>query len=298
MSVRTRSNRVDGRESPVFERLVTEHLGLVDQVVNRVAARFPRHVDRDELRNAGALGLVEAARRYDPSMEVPFDRYATIRIRGAILDSTRSRDWATRLVRRQTRELTEAEATYAAENGKTPEREALATMLGVTPREVADRRARATGSVVLSLDFETPEGASPHEQLAEIAMDVVPDACLEHRETLGTLLEAVAELPGVHGQVVKRHYFNEELLQEIAADLGVTEARVSQIKSEAVAALRRYFGSIYEGVPEVDEDTPGKRTRAAFVERLTASSTWRSRLDAADPARMPAAQRQRALVGV
>ena len=83
------------RDGKTFEELVTEHLPLVDQVVARVSARFPRHVDRDELRNAGRLGLVEAARRYDPSTEVPFDRYAAIRIRGAILDSTRSRDWAT-----------------------------------------------------------------------------------------------------------------------------------------------------------------------------------------------------------
>lgn len=283
MTVRTGSRSKS--ELPPFEQLITEHLGLVDQVVSRVAVRFPRHVDRDELRNAGCLGLVEAARRYDPSMNVPFDRYAAIRIRGAILDSTRSRDWATRLVRRQSRELAEAEASYAAANGKAPERGALATMLGVSPREVADRRARAAGSVVLSLDFESPDGASPQEQLTEMAMDVVPEEWLEHRETLGTLLEAVTELPDVHGEVVRRHYFGEELLQDIAADFGVTEARISQIKSEAVVALRRYFGSMYEGVPDVSDDAPGKRTRAAFIARLTAQSTWKSRLAAAESTR-------------
>jgi RNA polymerase sigma factor for flagellar operon FliA len=80
-----------------IERLVREHLGLVHEVVNRVAAGFPRHVERDELIDAGRLGLVEAARRYDPSTGVPFERYAAIRIRGAVLDSTRTRDWVSRL---------------------------------------------------------------------------------------------------------------------------------------------------------------------------------------------------------
>lgn len=292
MGARTKT-RPNGGSTETHDSLITEHIGLVDQVVARVAARFPKHVDRDELRNAGLLGLVEAARRYDPSTEVPFDRYAAIRVRGAILDSTRSRDWATRLVRRQARELADAESSYAASNGRTPGKEALAAMLGVSPREVADRRARAAGSIVLSLDFETPDGVAPHEQITEMAIDVVPDHWLEHRETLGTLIEAVAELPGVHGDVVRRHYFGEELLQEIASDLGVTEARVSQIKSEAVAALRGYFGSMYDGVPEVADDTPGKRTRAAFLERLTQQSTWKSRLAAADPS-----HKERVLVGV
>jgi len=120
--------------------------------------------------------------------------------------------------------------------------------------------------------------------VVETALDGVPADWLEHRETIGTLLEAVTELPGVHGEVVRRHYFGEELLQQIADDLGVTEARVSQIKSEAVAALRGYFASMYDGVPEVADDMPGKRTRAAFLEKLTRQSTWKSRLASADPA--------------
>jgi RNA polymerase sigma factor FliA len=85
--------------------LVETHLHLVTHVVHQLAARFPRHVDRDELRGAGAAGLVDAAHRYDPTTGVPFARYASIRIRGAVLDATRSRDWATRRLRRDLREI-------------------------------------------------------------------------------------------------------------------------------------------------------------------------------------------------
>ena len=83
--------------------LIEANLPLVHHVVLQVAGHFPRHVDRQELARAGALGLVEAAQRFDPSRGVPFDRFAARRIRGAILDAVRAVDWAPRSVRAQAR---------------------------------------------------------------------------------------------------------------------------------------------------------------------------------------------------
>ena len=80
-------------------QLIEQHLPLVNHVVLQVAVRFPKYVDRQDLARAGALGLVEAARRYDVTRGVPFDRFAARRIRGAILDSVRAADWAPRSVR-------------------------------------------------------------------------------------------------------------------------------------------------------------------------------------------------------
>ena len=87
-------------QSAATRALVKRHLYLVDEVVGRLAAGFPRHVDRDDLWSAGALGLVDAAARYDARTEVPFVSYATVRIRGSAIDSTRRRDWTARSVRR------------------------------------------------------------------------------------------------------------------------------------------------------------------------------------------------------
>ena len=283
------------RSNDRVEDLVRNYLTLVEQVVCRVAARFPRHVERAELVSAGALGLVEAAQRYDEALGVPFDRYAAIRIRGAILDSTRSRDWVSRSVRRQSRELVEAESELTARSGRRPEAAEIAGSLGIAEAEVTARRARAAESMLLSLDYEAEGSPATHERLIEQDRDALPDAALAHREAVGTLRQAIAELPGNHGEVVRRYYYGGELLQEIAADLGVTEARISQINSEAIATLRRFFATIYEGVPEVDERTPGKRSRAAYLERLTRESSWKSRMAAVDA---PLETRKRVAVSV
>ena len=106
-SCRTRMQPSQGASSMDVEltTLIEEHLPLVKHVVFQVAVQFPRHVDRDELTRAGALGLVEAADRYDEARGVPFERFATQRIRGALLDAVRAADWASQSVRTLARQL-------------------------------------------------------------------------------------------------------------------------------------------------------------------------------------------------
>lgn len=266
------------------DHLVSEHLELIGQIVHSLAVSFPRHVDREELWSAGALGLVEAAGRFDPSVGIPFPRYAAIRIRGAILDSTRSRDWVSRSVRRDSREMRQASTAHIDRTGQAPSKKELARLLGITEDEVSSRQARAAGATLLYLDKEMGESTTLRDQVIEDREDLVPDAALHRSELIGTLLEAVVNLPELHEDVVRRYYLEGEMLQDIAAELGVTEARVSQIRAEGLASLRAYFSSLYDGVPDVDDDAPGKRARAAYLAQLAAQSTWRSRLDAAESA--------------
>src|ERR1700752_4028432 len=98
-----------------LSKLIEQHLPLVRHIVFQVAVHFPRHVDREELARAGALGLVEGARRYDEERAMPFDRFAAQRIRGAILDAVRAADWAPRSVRTLARKLEAAEQRLATE---------------------------------------------------------------------------------------------------------------------------------------------------------------------------------------
>src|SRR6478672_2670455 len=119
-------------ESQELSRLIEQNLPLVKHIVFQVAVHFPRHVDRDELARAGALGLVEAARRYDDSRGVPFDRFAAQRIRGAILDAVRAADWAPRSVRAVARRLESIEQRLASNLGRVPNPDETAEALGLS----------------------------------------------------------------------------------------------------------------------------------------------------------------------
>jgi RNA polymerase sigma factor FliA len=118
------------------------------------------------------------------------------------------------------------------------------------------------------------------DRVEEDRTEILPDAALEQRELRGSLVEAVRNLPAVQAEVISRYYLEGELLQDIADDLALTEARVSQIRSEALMAMRSFFATQYEGVEASPDAAPGKRARAAYVARMSEQSTWRTRLDA------------------
>ena len=261
------------------EALVTEHLELVGHIVRSVSARYPRHVDRNDLWNAGALGLVEAANRYDASSEIPFERYAAIRIRGAIIDSTRTRDWATRTVRRDLREVRQAERDLERSSGSATD-DQVAEALGVSRDELARRRSHENLSTLLHLDQTTGEEGSLGEMVQDPSPLSSPDSRLEQKELLGTLRHAVTALEGRPREIIERYYIAGDLMRDIADDLGITEARVSQIRSEALAAMRAYFSTLYEEVTPVPDTVPGKRARTAYVEAVSADSAWRTRVGA------------------
>ena len=279
MSQRVRARR-RGEQPEEANDLAAEHIELVQQIVNQVAMRYPRHVDRNELWSAGATGLVEASRSYRPETGIPFNRYASIRIRGAIIDSTRKRDWAVRSLRRRMREVHTAEDRFEVAEGRKPTDEELSELIGIDIEELQTRRAAAMTSSLLHLDQEDPERVSLGERIEERSADRLPEETLSNREVLGTLTTAIEELPELQRDVIHRYYLQGEMLQSIAESLGVTEARVSQIRVEAVNAMRSYFSTLYDHVEDVPADAPGRRSRAAYLAALAEKSTWLGRLEA------------------
>ena len=269
--------------------LAESHLYLVDRIVQRLASRFPGHVERDELRGAGAAGLVDAAHRYDPGTEIPFARYASIRIRGAVIDATRTRDWATRRMRRDLRAIDHATTALEERLHRHPDDDEIASELGIDVATIRQRRAAAVTSSLLALDRTV---ADPHrgaatplsERLLERDTAWLPEPALERSELVGTLHTAIAHLPELPRRVLVEHHFEGRLVRDIADDLGVTDARVSQLRNEALHALRAYFASAFDEIVPVPDDAPGKRGRAAFVSTLAAATTWRSRLEGRGPA--------------
>ncbi len=219
---------------PGSEALIVKHMALVGHIVRETMTRVPSHVDRDDLSSAGLTALVQSAHAYDPSRGVPFNRYAATRIRGAIVDELRSIDWASRSVRRRARELDATRARLATVLGRLPSAGEIAQAVGLSLDEIAANDEDVARAQVLSLHASEDDGIG--ESLVSSTPD--PQAALEQRERLTYLTEAVAELPERLRLVVEQYFLAERPMAEIAATLGVTESRISQLRAEALVLLR------------------------------------------------------------
>jgi len=263
---------------------IENYLPLVEQIVVQVAVNFPRHVDRGELVRAGVLGLVEAGARFDAERGVPFDKFAARRIRGAILDAVRAADWAPRSVRARSRTADSTAQRLASELGRTPTTAELADALGTSVGDLVNLRDRVFRSVVLALDHQvggtTPDDASLVEVIHDRTM-MEPEEELEAREMRAYLRDAVGLLPERHRFVVVGYFLEGRTSEEIASTLGVTESRVSQLRSEALQMLREGIEAQY-----CDDEAPvvaskaGRvaRRKAGFAAAISARSAWRDRL--------------------
>ncbi len=267
-------------------KLIEEHLELVNHVVFQVAVHFPRHVDRDELARAGALGLVEAARRYDEARGVPFNRFAAQRIRGAIIDAVRSADWAPRSVRTLARRLDQAEQRLAGQLGRVPSIGETADALGMSRDELDRLRDRIFRSVVLA--FEHLVGDTDDEELTLVDVLADPDDRepaeeMEHRELHAYLRDAIALLPERHRVIVLGYFIEERTSEELARYLGVTESRVSQMRTEALGMLKMGIEAQY--VPVEEREVPDglvARRRARYVDAIGAASAPTERISERD----------------
>ena len=262
------------------KKLIEEHLPLVRHVVFQVAVHFPRHVDREELATAGALGLVEAARRYDASRGVPFDRFAAQRIRGAILDAVRAADWAPRSVRTLARRLESVEQGLATELGRVPSVEEVAQALGLSRDELHRLQTRLFRSVVLALEYEVND-SDEDLTLVDVLSDdstVEPSEELEHRELLAYMRDAIELLPDRHRVVIAGYFLHGRKSQELADELGVTESRVSQLRSEALMMLREGIQAQYEPAAVAEPVGRVAKRKAGFAGAIADRSAWSDRL--------------------
>lgn len=285
-------NRTTG-ENQELSRLIEQHLPLVKHIVFQVAVHFPRHVDRDELARAGALGLVEAARRYDESRGVPFDRFAAQRIRGAILDAVRAADWAPRSVRTLARKLEMVEQRLASELGRVPNSVEMAEALGMTRDELSRLQDRLFRSVVLALEHEVNEDSDEDLTLVDVLCDkssIEPLEQLESRELHAYMRDAVNLLPERHRLVIVGYFLEGRTSQELARFLGVTESRVSQLRSEALQMLKEGIEAQYTGqaTPQPDQRV-GRvaRRKATYASAISEASAWKNRLDQHEVVALP-----------
>lgn len=266
-----------GRE---LELLIRQNMPLVGHVVREMLFKVPAHVHRDDLASAGYAALVTAAQAFDPARGVPFGRFAAVRIRGALLDELRGMDWASRSVRARARRAEVARQELTARLGRTPSPAELAELLGVGVGELATVDDDVQRAAVLSLQGFTAGAAE--DLVTEGAMN--PEETLLHRERIGYLHDAVAVLPERLRFVVEASFLRERPLSEVAAELGVTESRVSQLRTEALALLKDGLSTHLEqrDAGAAKGDGCVARRRAAYAAQIAARSTMATRLAVTD----------------
>ncbi len=283
------------RLSDEAKALVESHLPLVRHVLSGVAAHYPRHADREELAQAATLGLVEAAARYDAGRGVPFDRWAALRIRGAIVDAVRALDFAPRTLRSAARDAETARVELEVRLGRTPSLEETATHMGLPAADLANLQGRVHRSLVLSLDAPCGEEDGDPLTLSSGLVDEVqlqPVEVLEQRERATYVRDALACLPERLKEVVVGYFLDGESSADLAARLGVTESRVSQMRTEALRLMRVGIESQYDETPAVPAH-PGRAAyrQAAYAAQLAARSTYASRLSRLPQARASVPER-------
>jgi RNA polymerase sigma factor for flagellar operon FliA len=265
--------------SSCTEDLVRDHLPLVGHAVRELLTRLPSHVNRDDLVSAGMLALVLTARNFDPTRGVPFGRFASIRIKGALTDELRSMDWASRAVRGKAREIDTVRTELTAALRRTPTRPEVAQVMGVTVSALDCVAADVQRASILSLHALTPDAGA---ELVPSRTDG-PEALLVHREQVGYLRDAIAELPDRLRTVVEQYFFGQRKMADIAAELGVTESRVSQLRSEALVLLRTGMHATEGERPAVATTVTRRRTtiaREAYAAAVVGRSTLGQRLQA------------------
>ncbi len=225
------------------EELIRSFLPLVKRVVHRLAGRLPAEVDVKEMLNSGIIGLVDALEKYDPRHETNFSTYAQFRIRGAILDSFRSQDWAPRSLRHKAHKLESAYQKLEQDLGRPADDAEVAAELGVDVDQLQKMLSDVSGVVMLSFE----ELGFGHGEERFMADDWLPSARpdplnnLLDSEKVEIIARALDRLPEKERLVVCLYFYEELNLKEIGEIIGVTESRASQIRSRALLRLRSYL---------------------------------------------------------
>jgi RNA polymerase sigma factor for flagellar operon FliA len=276
----TTQPKATGTVTRELEALIRDNMPLVGHVVREMLFKVPAHVHRDDLASAGYAALVTAAQAFDPQRGIPFGRFAAVRVRGALLDELRGMDWATRSVRARARRADVARQELTARLGRTPTPAELAALLGVGVGELANVEDDVQRAAVLSLQGFTT--GAPEDMVADASMN--PEETLLHRERIGYLHDAVAVLPERLRFVVEASFLQERPLADVAAELGVTESRVSQLRTEALALLKDGLSTHMEQQDGGAAKNDGcvARRRAAYAAQIALRSTMASRLAATD----------------
>jgi RNA polymerase sigma factor for flagellar operon FliA len=227
------------------EQLVLRYLPLVKHVAARLAMGLPAHIELDDLYSYGVFGLLDALEKFDPTRGVKFETYAFTRVKGAILDGLRAMDWVPASMRQRARQVEEAFGRVEARLGRAATDEEVAAELGLGLEEFQRLMADMERATLLSLDELWGDESGEEYALLDLLHDehaTDPTQSAEWRDREEILARAIARLPERERTVITLFYYDGLTPKEIAAVLGVSVSRISQLHARAVLRLRGFLG--------------------------------------------------------
>ena len=224
------------------EKLIIEYSPLVKLVAGRLSMYLGYNVEYDDLVSYGIFGLIDAIDKFDLGKEVKFETYASLRIRGTILDQIRKMDWIPRTVRQRQRKIDEAIKSLEARTGKTPTDEMLAEELGVSGEELLSWQSQLKVTNVVSLNEFVESGNEPVMDAKGNFRFAQPEEVIAETELKRMLKDAMQLLTEKEQKVILLYYYEDLTLKEISRVLEVSESRISQLHTKALQKMKKKMG--------------------------------------------------------
>lgn len=231
----------------IREKLILEYAPLVKLVAGRLSMYLGYNVEYDDLVSYGIFGLIDAIDKFDATKEVKFETYASLRIRGSILDQIRKMDWIPRTVRQRQKQIQNAIAEIESSTGRAATDEEIALALGISNEEYDNWQSQMKVTGVVSLDDFVEQGSDVADNRGLSSQIERPEEHIEKEELKKVLAEALELLTEKERKVVVLYYYEELTLKEISNVLEVSESRVSQLHTKALGKMKTKMGK-YMGV--------------------------------------------------
>jgi RNA polymerase sigma factor FliA len=232
------------------QQFIERHLPLVKTIVDRIYATLPPSVDLEDLRSSGLAGLITAVHKYDPTKSSTFVAFATLHIRGAVMDELRRMDWMSRGCREKAKQLKEVIADIEQRTGRPASEDEICKAMDLTRDQYAELMENVKPITFVQLDSEAYCEDSDSISLHEIIPDdtqVPPREGVERLELIRLISERIEKLPEIPKKVLAMYYYENMRIAEIAEAFGVTDGRISQIHTQAVMSLRIYLEQVMKG---------------------------------------------------
>lgn len=235
------------KSGEIREQLILEYAPLVKVVAGRLSMYLGYNVDYEDLVSYGIFGLIDAIDKFDSTKEVKFETYASLRIRGAILDQIRKMDWIPRTIRQKQKKIDTAMKAVEAEKGRNATDEEIARNLGITENELLEWQGQMKVTNLVSLNEYLETGSEIPSDKCESKNFERPEEAVEQDELKQMLQEALGLLTEKERKVIVLYYYEDLTLKEISNILEVSESRVSQLHTRGLQKMKKRMGS-YIGI--------------------------------------------------